>query len=62
MKAMARSTDLTARELRLWHACLKISEAVISQVARDVAEASEYSNASLKSVMDDFASVSWPLR
>jgi DNA-binding MarR family transcriptional regulator len=45
MKAMARSTDLTARELRLWHACLKISEAVISQVARDVAEASGLSAA-----------------
>jgi DNA-binding MarR family transcriptional regulator len=37
---MARSKELTARELKLWQAWLKISEAVVSQVARDVAEAS----------------------
>jgi len=42
---MARSKDLTAGELRLWHAWLKISEAVISKVARDVAEASGLSAA-----------------
>ena len=42
---MARSKDLTAGELRLWHAWLKISEAVTTQVARDVAEASGLSAA-----------------
>jgi DNA-binding MarR family transcriptional regulator len=42
---MARSSDLTARELQLWHAWLKISENVIAQVARDVAEASGLSAA-----------------
>jgi DNA-binding MarR family transcriptional regulator len=45
MKAMARSKNLTAGELRLWHAWLQISEAVTSQVARDVAEASGLSGA-----------------
>ncbi|HTJ25507.1 MAG TPA: MarR family transcriptional regulator [Candidatus Limnocylindria bacterium] len=45
MKAVARSENLTARELRLWHAWLQISEAVTSQVARDVAEASGLSAA-----------------
>jgi DNA-binding MarR family transcriptional regulator len=42
---MARSTALTADEVRLWQAWLKISEAIISQVARDVAEASGLSAA-----------------
>ena len=42
---MARTTALTSQEVRLWQAWLKISEAVISQVARDVAEASGLSAA-----------------
>jgi DNA-binding MarR family transcriptional regulator len=42
---MARSKDLSARELHVWHAWLQISEAVIAQVGRDVAEASGLSTA-----------------
>jgi len=42
---MARPTALTPQEVRLWQAWLKISEAVTSQVARDVAEASGLSAA-----------------
>jgi DNA-binding MarR family transcriptional regulator len=40
-----RSKDLSAGELQLWQAWLKLSETVISQVARDVAEASGLSAA-----------------
>jgi DNA-binding MarR family transcriptional regulator len=42
---MARSKNLTARELRLWHAWLQMSETVTAQVARDVVEASGLSAA-----------------
>jgi DNA-binding MarR family transcriptional regulator len=42
---MARSKDLTVRELQLWQAWLRISESVIAQVARDVTEASGLSAA-----------------
>jgi DNA-binding MarR family transcriptional regulator len=42
---MARSSALTSQEARLWQAWLNISEAVIAQVARDVAEASGLSAA-----------------
>ena len=42
---MARDNNLTSRERRLWHAWLQISEAVTSQVARDLAEASGLSAA-----------------
>ena len=42
---MARVKALTSQEVRLWQAWLKISEAVTSQVARDVAEASGLSAA-----------------
>jgi len=45
MMAMARPKNLTAEELRLWHAWLQISETVTAQVARDVAEASGLSAA-----------------
>ena len=45
MKTMAHSKNLTAREARLWHAWLQISEAVTSRVARDVAAASGLSAA-----------------
>jgi DNA-binding MarR family transcriptional regulator len=42
---MARSDSLTAREVRLWNAVLTFSEAVTSNVARDVTEASGLSAA-----------------
>jgi DNA-binding MarR family transcriptional regulator len=45
MRPMARSKNLTARELELWQAWLRISESVIAQVARDVGEASGLSAA-----------------
>jgi DNA-binding MarR family transcriptional regulator len=45
MTGMARSTALTTRETQLWQAWLKMSEAVTSQVARDVAEGSGLSAA-----------------